>query len=277
MTRSPVHRLGARHGLTLLELLAVLMILAITTTIAVVSVQGVQDQSRYDATKRTLTAVEEAIFGQQDQRQPDGTPLLSGFVTDVGRGPKLHGDVPETQLAELYDASLWSAFPFGLRPGPAGYEDMRLPCGYRGPYLDLGVGASELLDGWGNAFELHPGTDGSLLESLTWNAVDPYTEDLFLDAGRGLVSVVGTVTNDGAAPASATVVLLHPDPEVSTTTLAVATDLNSQEPGAFRFDNVPIGLRAIRAVIDGHVVTRYVYVPRTGLALTLNYVPDTGG
>jgi len=277
MKRPAVNMLGSRHGLTLLELLAVLMILAITTTIAVVSLQGVQDQSRYDATKRTMTAVGEAILGQQDRRQPDGTPLLTGFVADVGRGPRLRGDLPETQLAELYDASLWSAFPFDLRPGPAGYEDIRLPCGYRGPYLDLGVGASELVDGWGNAFELQPGTDGSLLASLAWNAVEPYTDDLFLDARRGLVSVVGTVTNDGAAPASSTVVLLHPDPDVSTTTLAVATDLNSQDPGTFSFNNVPMGLRAIRAVIDGHVITRYVYVPRTGLALTLNYVPETGG
>jgi hypothetical protein len=102
--------------------------------------------------------------------------------------------------------------------------------------------------------------------------VTPYTDDLVLDAAQGLVPVSGTVTNDGAVPGSSTVVLLYPNPSSSTTYLTVMSDGDSDQR-TFTFANVPIGLRAIHATIDGNTVNKYVYVPRGGLSLTINYVP----
>ena len=42
-----------RRGLTLVELLVVLTILAIMTTVAITLTDGLVDQGRYDATQRT--------------------------------------------------------------------------------------------------------------------------------------------------------------------------------------------------------------------------------
>jgi prepilin-type N-terminal cleavage/methylation domain-containing protein len=265
---------GPRRGLTLVELLVVLTILAIMATVAVTSTQVIVDQGRYEATKRTLSNIEEAIVGPADQRQPDGSPLITGFIADVGRPPLVTGTEPTTQLAELWDANLWSDYPFAVRAGPAiptDYSDIRLPCGWRGPYTRLGPGITDLRDGWGNEFQIATSTPGDPVQAITWNTVSPYTEDLSVAVTSGLVTVSGTVTKDGAAPSSASVVLLHPDPTRSATHLFVMDD-EDLNVGTFVFRNVPIGLRAIRADIEGHLVTKYVYVPRTGLSLSLNYV-----
>ena len=111
-----------RRGFTLLEMVVVLGIMAVLALVAVKALEPVADQSRYEATQRTLTNIEEAILGGQDLRQPDGTPIISGFIADVGRPPLVQGSLPETQLAELWDGTLSVSFPFGLLPGPTGYD-----------------------------------------------------------------------------------------------------------------------------------------------------------
>jgi hypothetical protein len=90
-----------------------------------------------------------------------------------------------------------------------------------------------------------------------------------MDVTSGFVTVSGTVTNDGAAPRTATVVLLCPNPDEST--LEVKPDENDAVD-VFEFSQVPIGLRAIRANIDGTLMTKYVYVLHTGLSLSMNIV-----
>lgn len=130
-------------GLTLVELLVVLTILAILTTVAVVSTETVLQQGRFEATQRTLQAIEEAVLGPGVYRSEDGTLTTSGFVADMGRLP--------TELSELWqhpaDLPGFDFFPAEDDP------DVSLPYGWRGPYLRLPAGAEELLDGWGNPFE----------------------------------------------------------------------------------------------------------------------------
>ena len=76
-----------RSGMTLVELLVVLAILALLTTVAVTSTDVVLSQGRYDATKGTLTNIQEAVLGPPNARQADGTLVSIGFVADVGRWP----------------------------------------------------------------------------------------------------------------------------------------------------------------------------------------------
>ena len=76
-----------RSGMTLVELLVVLAILALLTTVAVTSSDVVLSQGRYEATKRTLTDIQEAVLGPPNARQADGTLISMGFVADVGRSP----------------------------------------------------------------------------------------------------------------------------------------------------------------------------------------------
>src|SRR5437868_6644515 len=76
-----------RSGFTLVELLVVLAILVALTTVAITSLGGAQDQGRYDATQRTMQAVEDAVIGPANERDSDGSPLNTGFVADMGRLP----------------------------------------------------------------------------------------------------------------------------------------------------------------------------------------------
>ncbi len=160
-----------RSGLTLLELLVVLVILAIVATVAVQSLQPQVDQQRFESASRLLTEIKTATLGPSQKYQTDGTPLISGFVADLGRGPlvasaSLDGD--ETQvLSELWDAQteLGAKFPYQFRAGPnqpVDYSTIRLPCGWRGPYLQLGIGLNSILDPWGRPPELVAGAGGEL-------------------------------------------------------------------------------------------------------------------
>ena len=75
-----------RDGLTLLELLIVLVILAALTGIAVQQLEPLADQSRYEATQQTLENVEEAILSRDII---NGQVRYSGFVADIGRLPQV--------------------------------------------------------------------------------------------------------------------------------------------------------------------------------------------
>src|SRR4051812_47329304 len=98
-----IHRV--RRAFTLVELLVVLFILVILSAIAVQSLEGVQDQTRYEATQRGIQNIQDAIVGPASQRQPDGTLMVSGFVADIGRLPLASGSDPHTQLQELWSSS----------------------------------------------------------------------------------------------------------------------------------------------------------------------------
>ena len=122
-----------RPALTLIELLVVLLILVIMTTIAVQSTDNLVTQSRYDATQRTLQNIQNAIVGPAGQREPDGTPLITGFVADTGRLPVATLDV----TGSLTLSELWSnpngIAPFGMQQAVAPDTDVNLLCGWRRP------------------------------------------------------------------------------------------------------------------------------------------------
>ncbi len=154
-----------RNGMTLIELLVVLAILALMTTVAVTSSDVFMSQGRYDATTRTLTDIQEAVLGPPNARQADGTLISMGFVADMGRSPQFTtfdapgGSPPPPPPATLIGGpyellNLPSGFaPFALVQS-ANDTDVVVPCGWRGPYLRLGVGQASILDGWANALYL---------------------------------------------------------------------------------------------------------------------------
>ncbi len=141
-----------RRGLTLVEMLAVLFILALVAGVAVTATEGWVDQSRFEAAQRLLADIEVAILGSRDAREPDGTLVVTGFVADMGRLPRTTGTDPLV-LSELWDMPL----SFDLRPATAenlsdpshADPEVIVPCGWRGPYLRLPLGAADLKDPWG--------------------------------------------------------------------------------------------------------------------------------
>ncbi len=148
-----------QRGLTLLELLVVLTILIVLSTVAITSTSGVADQSRYEATQRTLENLSEAVLGPANLRDTDGTLLATGFVADMGRLPLATSEAVTGgnvfTLAELWQ-NVNSMAAHAVRPATAANVDddpeadaeVYLATGWRGPYLRLSPGNAVLRDGW---------------------------------------------------------------------------------------------------------------------------------
>ena len=153
-----------RHGLTLLEMVIVLAILAALTGIAVKSLEPVADQARYDATKQTLENVRDSI---QSRDLTNGTVDYSGFVSDMGRLPVAVNTGDELHPVELWRSDLTT---FGGTADLVGYQlqndfadpyidstigrTVPVASGWRGPYVQLAPGAETLRDGYGRPMVL---------------------------------------------------------------------------------------------------------------------------
>ena len=287
-----------RAGLTLLELMVVLVILAIVATVAVRSLEPQVTSQRIQSSTQLLEEVRFAALGPVNKYQVDRTPLTSGFVADIGRLPRPL-EQPEalalgeedlglpSRLSELWDARspLAVNYPFQFRSGPnqpKDYTHVRLPCGWRGPYLQLAAGSTSLVDPWGQSPRVLLGPTGEITDVAVAlpdslrpvprpNPVlgqdteqnNPTDRMLSVSLATGKVVVTGTVLLDTLENASVTAVLLTPDPETTLTSLALVADEDSQ-PDAFLFRNVPLGLRAVVVDVNGTQHTKYLQVTPGG-------------
>ena len=158
--------------MTLLELLVVVAILAVLATVAIQSTTDIGNQTRYEVTQKSLAAFRDATLGPANQTSPDGNAMITGFIADMGRPPRSRALVhPElgtlNDLSELYAEGLpGSLKPFGLYPATSAnlattmitgvsntsllYDPaLRIPAGWRGPYLRKPSTELSLVDGWG--------------------------------------------------------------------------------------------------------------------------------
>lgn len=158
-----------QSGLTLLELLVVLTILVVLSTVAITSTSGLADQARYEATQRTLENVSEALIGPANQRDADGSLLVTGFVADMGRLPLATSDSVTGgnifTLRELWenvngvaDHAVRVATGSNVDVPAEGDAEVYLATGWRGPYLRLTPGKAALRDGWGAELVTPDGT-----------------------------------------------------------------------------------------------------------------------
>lgn len=299
--RHPVFTPG-RSGLTLLELLVVLTILAVLATVAVNTLGPRVESERLQATVRQMDHIREAIVGKPGATQADGTPILSGFVVDVGRRPVwkasaepvayVPGGASEPtgttdsltgrELRELWDEreALAQSFPFQFRAGPSqpvDFSDVRLPCGWRGPYLLPPIGADRVVDAWGRPFEAMTTPDGEVLELRSRPPGMP-GEPLSVRFDNCHVTVSGVLQYESGPNQVAPVVhMLIPDPSKSVRELVVLED-EDDTPETFTFSNVPVGVRAVCVSLDGRrVVAQYIQVPHQGLSLVLDLPGLDGG
>ncbi|MEM9586801.1 MAG: prepilin-type N-terminal cleavage/methylation domain-containing protein [Planctomycetota bacterium] len=142
MSRSPF---ADRRGLTLLELIVALGILAVLSTVAVQALDPLADQARYETTQRTLDQLRVATVGDPLARQVDGQRVVSGYVADMGQLPGTLDDL-FTQPVGMIASSVQS-----FDSDRDSVNDVTLTSGWKGPYLQLGAGISSLTDGWGRA------------------------------------------------------------------------------------------------------------------------------
>ncbi|PHQ34493.1 type II secretion system protein [Rhodopirellula bahusiensis] len=140
-----------RHALTLLELIVSLGILAILSTIAVRSLDPIADQSRFEATQRVLESMRLATIGDSNIRQLNGQRILEGFVADTGSFPSDPDDLV-VQPVGMISHSIQT-----FDSNNDSIDDVSLSSGWRGPYLQLGVGQSNIVDGWGRPLTITAG------------------------------------------------------------------------------------------------------------------------
>lgn len=160
-----------QRGLTLVELVVVLLILVAVASVALRSTEGLVQQGRFDATGRTLGNVEDAVLGPKSLRDSRGALRITGFVADMGRLPRTStepviGDLAarSSALIELYDGTgLTAASVTASAVDP----EVTLVSGWNGPYLRLPVGPSELKDGYGNPLVFQYTAVGGVFEIRT--------------------------------------------------------------------------------------------------------------
>ena len=247
-------------GLTLIEVVVVLAILAVLAGVAVRSLEPIADQTRYEVTQKTLETVRDAIV--EDRRLSSGTRQLSGFVSDIGRLPEtssmLIDDVGTTEFTGVTPSVPLSSFQFADRTGPAASNPplnptdvdcsgVSLRCGWRGPYVTVADPASGVVDGWGRPISLGVFPSLGSEVHLLWTAVTTQYTDQSTNVERlGLQTVSGVIQDAVGTAKNAEVALVYPDPTRSTSMLSVMEDADgSDTDNRFRFEGVPVGTRAL--------------------------------
>lgn len=180
----------ARHGLTLVELLVVLTIIAVLSTVALRSVAQITEEKRFEANTSQLEEIGRAVLGDTD---------TVGFVGDIGRLPIGQGAVAEELLTELWTGGDLPAYAIST---PNGDSEVRLGVGWRGPYLDLGVNRSNLTDGFGQPFVYYEAdgdeaTDGERIAIVQSLGIDGLAGGSGVDTDTAVVleAATGAVTN----------------------------------------------------------------------------------
>lgn len=161
-------RHSAPRGLTLIELIVVLVILSTLAIVALRGTEGIADQARFEASQDVIDNLDYAIFGESGTTDASGRVLVSGFIADMGRPPIAFGDDAALQLRELWDNDLddngiEDFVPFGVQ-NPAADSNVRVLAGWRGPYLRLAPGAHMLSDGWGEPLQIRRSDEANVLD-----------------------------------------------------------------------------------------------------------------
>ncbi len=149
-------RRRSERGFTLLEMLLVIFLMALVASTGLMLTEGVEDQAKYDETKRRMGLIRKAIVGDPT-RTVNGAPELSGFVADMGRLPLCLAElltlgdevvpatVPKTYESPCDDTVIVSAWNLD--------QDTGVGIGWRGPYLQVipeSGGGLRFRDGYGN-------------------------------------------------------------------------------------------------------------------------------
>ena len=133
-----------RRGFTLVELVLVLLVIALTTHLAVHEVSRIRDAKLVSAANRQLEDIRSAALGFLADT---GRFVMAtnGTLSELWERP---ADVAEYRVLQASAANIVAGADAGLAD-----PSVRVPTGWRGPYLRLPIGRSRLLDPWGNPIE----------------------------------------------------------------------------------------------------------------------------
>ncbi len=257
---------ASRRGLTLLEMIVVLMILVLVAGTALTSTEGIVDQGRYESTRTMLVSCEDAILGVPGRVDAQNRPWITGFVADVGRLPKVVSTEAERRFEELWlKSDLVEPFAVQVPPGD---PEVRVPGGWRGPYLRLAAGTQSLRDGWGELAralrdddtEAAIGEEIEIVETLGADVQadgEGYDEDLSIVIHRTTAPAIGprhegsvpvrVVPSDDPGAGANVIVRVYGPREGKVVTLAQRTFLASGGSQSLTLPDIPIGPRVLRA------------------------------
>ncbi|MDF1587655.1 MAG: prepilin-type N-terminal cleavage/methylation domain-containing protein [Gammaproteobacteria bacterium] len=154
-----------QKGFTLLEMVLVLFLVGLMASATLMLTEGVEDQAKYDETKRRMDIMRKAIVGNPT-RTVNGSPEISGFAVDMERLP---GCVRELLEPVQCDGSALGTWSIDASTG--------IGFGWRGPYIAVlpeRNGNLRFRDGYANS-----DASDALNSGWTYSA----------DASTGIVSV----------------------------------------------------------------------------------------
>ncbi|UCG44428.1 MAG: carboxypeptidase regulatory-like domain-containing protein [candidate division WOR-3 bacterium] len=224
------------RGFTLMELLVVLLIIGVLSTVAIRTIDATRDRALFDQTAEEMKELAEAVVGNPELLT-DGRRVDFGFYGDVGRMPN--------DLRELVESS---------------------DPNWRGPYIRRGLAGDSvgyLHDAWGDPYTYD--MIGGVISS-TGNGKYPMTTPIIENTAhlRGNTVSGSVVDSDLNPPGDASVAVdlyIRPGEHKYTSV---------DRGGKYEFTEVPIGTHRIKAysmtTLDS--VVRWVTVaPRTDVVL----------
>jgi prepilin-type N-terminal cleavage/methylation domain-containing protein len=147
------------HGFSLLEMLLVLFLMALMASAGLMLTEGVEDQAKYDETKRRMEMMRRAIVGDPT-RTVNGSPEISGFVADMGRLPGCLKELLEPSNCNDQPLKAYSngvcddaTYTNMSECQGAGKTWVSMAFGWRGPYISVlpdHDGVRRFRDGYGN-------------------------------------------------------------------------------------------------------------------------------
>lgn len=155
-----------QKGFTLLEMVLVLFLVGLMASATLMLTENVEDQAKYDETKRRMEIMRKAIVGDPT-RTVNGGPEINGFVADMGRLPGCVREILEPNYC--VDAS--GALPAWTIDASTG-----IGSGWRGPYIQVLAEQDNALrfrDGYGNS-------DAFDAQNSGWKTVDVSGAELTL-------------------------------------------------------------------------------------------------
>jgi len=228
-------------GFTFAEILIVVAIMGIVTSIALKNLGSTDNRANYEETLADLQKLKRAIIGDENARS-NGERVSFGFVGDIG-------GLPSTLDALVSRGGL----------GPAKIDtNIQIAYGWMGPYLEApftGDVSGFKTDGWGNEYtystsQFANGPGDTVVAKITSLGADGavggtgYDADLFVEIFKDHVKaeVAGGVFDLAGNPVlAATVRVYEPDGTGNLTSKSDFTDAS----GIYSLKGVSQGVRAI--------------------------------
>jgi prepilin-type N-terminal cleavage/methylation domain-containing protein len=229
------------RGYSLIELVTVILLIGILSSMTVVYVGNNMDAARYAETVQRLQTLQKAIIGD-DTVDNSGHRTHFGFIGDIGRMP--------TALTELTTRGALPVWVYNYTNAPCS-GTCNAAAGWRGPYVNSQFTASLAVDAdaWGNAY-IYNTSNTATITSYGADGVSGgtgYAKDVTLQIPQAqmFASVRGNLMDGDMPCTNQSVTIMYP-----ANGLPTSTSVNATATGAFTFTAIPYGVRAIKGGTD---------------------------